>query len=81
MHVFANHKLMSFVCEQFSERSSGARYTVLSQIGGGSFGTIFKAWDHKTRTCVAIKNLSNAFGSRSGRHHALRELAILRQSM
>ena len=59
----------------------GARYTVLSQIGSGSFGSIFKAWDHQIRTCVAIKNLPNSFGSRSGRHHALRELGILRQSM
>lgn len=29
----------------------------------------------------SIKNLPNAFGSRSGRHHALRELSILRQTM
>ena len=64
-----------------SRGGGGARYTVLSQIGSGSFGSIFKAWDHQTRACVAIKNLPNAFGSRSGRHHALRELGILRQSM
>jgi serine/threonine protein kinase len=59
----------------------GARYTVMREIGSGTFGSIYNAWDNNKKCCVAIKNLPNAFGSRSGRHHALRELSILRQTM
>ena len=53
----------------------------MREIGSGTFGSIYNAWDNNKKCCVAIKNLPNAFGSRSGRHHALRELSILRQTM
>jgi len=56
---------------------------VLSQIGSGSFGCIYKAVDRRdegrgnTRS-IAIKAIPRAFDSTSAYHSTIRELAILR---
>jgi serine/threonine protein kinase len=51
---------------------------MLSRLGSGSFGTVYKAWDRKTERSVAVKVLHEAFESPVGQQRALRELGILR---
>ncbi|KAL1921030.1 uncharacterized protein VTP21DRAFT_11665 [Calcarisporiella thermophila] len=38
-----------------SPNTSSERYTILQRVGSGSFGTVFKAFDTRTRQVVAVK--------------------------
>jgi len=35
------------------------RYEILELLGKGSFGQVIRAYDHKTRQCVAVKIIRN----------------------
>lgn len=43
----------------FAHDNIGGRYEVLSAIGRGTFGQVFKAYDHKMKEYVALKIIKN----------------------
>ena len=43
----------------FAHDTIGGRYQVLSAIGRGTFGQVFKAYDHKNKEYVALKVIKN----------------------
>ena len=43
----------------FAHDTIGGRYEVLSAIGRGTFGQVFKAYDHKNKEYVALKVIKN----------------------
>eukprot|EP00928_Gymnodinium_smaydae_P066128 TRINITY_DN4918_c0_g1_i1.p1 TRINITY_DN4918_c0_g1~~TRINITY_DN4918_c0_g1_i1.p1 ORF type:complete len:450 (+),score=91.38 TRINITY_DN4918_c0_g1_i1:195-1544(+) len=54
-----------------------ANYEVRKVIGRGSYGSVCEAYDTKTETLVAIKQLKRLFGDLTDCKRILRELAIL----
>lgn len=67
------------VDDEERELTSWGRLTVRSRVGGGAFGTVYRAWDPSLEREIALKVIRLRGGSASEREEVLREARMLAQ--
>lgn len=60
------------------EKEVGHKYEVTSQIGAGSYGNVYEAYERETNKRVAIKSIHSIFDDLVDCKRIMREIKILR---